>query len=58
MEHIGKKDQASSGFQQGKFNPIEFVREKRAEREAAKAALERAKLNAYNKGADSRVVIQ
>ena len=27
----------TSAFQQGKFNPIDFVREKRAEREAAKA---------------------
>ena len=43
----------TSAFQQGKFNPIEFVREKRAEREAAKAAAERANLDAYFRGVEA-----
>ena len=43
----------SSAFQQGKFNPLKFVREKRAEREAAKAAEERAKLDAYFRGVEA-----
>ena len=43
----------TSAFQQGKFNPIDFVREKRAEREAAKAAAERANLDAYFRGVEA-----
>ena len=43
----------TSAFQQGKFNPIDFVREKRAEREAAKAAEERARLDAYFRGVEA-----
>ena len=35
----------TSAFQQGKFNPIEFVREKRAEREAAREAAARAEFD-------------
>ena len=37
-----------SGFQQSKFNPIEFVREKRAEREAAREAAARAEFDRLN----------
>ena len=43
----------TSAFQQGKFDPLEFVREKRAKREAAKAAEERAKLDAYFRGVEA-----
>jgi len=38
----------TSAFQQGKFNPIEFVREKRAEREAAREAAARAEFDRLN----------
>jgi len=38
----------TSAFQQGRFNPIEFVREKRAEREAAKEAAARAEFDRLN----------
>jgi len=42
-----------NAFQQGKFNPLKFIQEKRAEREAAKAAAERANLDAYFKGVEA-----
>ena len=44
----------TSAFQQGKFNPIEFARTKRAEREAAAAKAERDKLDAYFRGVEAR----
>ena len=43
----------TSAFQQGKFDPIEFVRTKRAEREAAAAKAERDKLDAYFRGVEA-----
>ena len=43
----------TSAFQQGKFNPIEFARTKRAEREAAAAKAERDKLDAYFRGVEA-----
>ena len=43
----------TSALQQGKFNPIEFVKEKRAEREAAAAKAERDKLDAYFRGVEA-----
>jgi len=42
-----------NAFQQGKFNPLKFIQEKRAEREAAKAAAERANLDAYFRGVEA-----
>ena len=38
----------TSAFQQGKFNPIEFVKTKRAEREAAREAAARAEFDRLN----------
>ena len=43
----------TSAFQQGKFNPIEFARTNRAEREAAAAKAERDKLDAYFRGVEA-----
>ena len=37
-----------SAFQQGKFNPLEFIKEKRAEREAAREAAARAEFDRLN----------
>ena len=43
----------TSALQRGKFNPLEFVKQKRAEREAAAAKAERDKLDAYFRGVEA-----